>query len=82
MSQDYSARDNAALSSCHVTALLQPLARCYARLLKAFLPLLLAPSRPTPASPRQTGPQGYSKVLFLIGAGGILLLLEEEWPGS
>lgn len=41
--------------------------RCYALLLKAFLPTLLTPSRPTPALLMQTGTQGYSKYLFYWG---------------
>lgn len=75
VSQDYSACDNAALCSCHVTTLLQLL---FPLLCPSFEGISLHTPYSLPPHPllMQTGTQGYSRYPLLFGE--ILSLVEEE----
>lgn len=67
VSQDYSARDNTALCSGHVTTQLQLLFGLLCPSFEGISLHTLTSSHPTPASLTQTGTRGYSRHLFLFG---------------
>lgn len=77
VSQDYSARDNTALCSGHVTTQLQLLFRLLCPSFEGISRCTLTSSHLTPALRTQTALKDTVGTFFL-GGGRILSLLEEE----